>query len=119
MINVLGQYPDISEVLNIDGVHYHSYHKAERDDRKIAHITLMPNDVADLEPALAKLVAVLPNKVGLDKKVMPINHPATAEDSLTTAKVKADAENRENLAKDDNEQQNFESTNSKAEKAKK
>ena len=119
MINVLGQYPDISEVLNIDGVHYHSYHKAERDDRKIAHITLMPNDVADLEPALAKLVAVLPNKVGLDKKVMPINHPATAEDSLTTAKVKADAENRESLANDDNEQQNFESTNSKAEKAKK
>ena len=68
MLNVLGQYPDISAVLNIDGAHYHSYHKEERDDRKIAHITLMPNDVADLEPALAKLVAVLPNKVGLDKK---------------------------------------------------
>ncbi len=66
MLNVLGQYPDISAVLNIDGAHYHSYHKEERDDRKIAHITLMPNDVADLEPALAKLVAVLPNKVGLD-----------------------------------------------------
>ena len=119
MINVLGQYPDISEVLNIDGVHYHSYHKAERDDRKIAHITLMPNDVADLEPALAKLVAVLPNKVGLDKKVTSINNPITAEDDLITAKVKADAENRESLANDDNEQQNFESTNSKAEKAKK
>lgn len=59
MVNVLGQYPDISAVLNIDGAHYHSYHKAERDDRKIAHITLMPNDVIDLEPALAKLVAVL------------------------------------------------------------
>lgn len=73
MLNVLGQYPDISAVLNIDGVHYHSYHKAEREDRKIAHITLMPNDVTDLEPALAKLVAVLPNKVGLDKKVIAIN----------------------------------------------
>lgn len=71
MLNVLGQYPDISAVLSIDGAHYHSYHKAERDDRKIAHITLMPNDVADLEPALAKLVALLPNKVGLDKKLAP------------------------------------------------
>ena len=71
MLNVLGQYPDIRAVLNIDGAHYHSYHKAEREDRKIAHITLMPNDVADLEPALAKLVAVLPNKVGLDKKLAP------------------------------------------------
>lgn len=73
MLNVLGQYPDISAVLNIDGAHYHSYHKAEREDRKIAHITLMPNDVADLEPALAKLVAVLPNKVGLDKKNASVN----------------------------------------------
>jgi 5-(carboxyamino)imidazole ribonucleotide synthase len=68
MINVLGQYADISAVLAIDGVHYHSYHKSEREDRKIAHITLMPNDVVDLELALAKLVAVLPNKVGLDNK---------------------------------------------------
>ncbi len=68
MVNVLGEYPDIQAVMAIDGAHYHSYYKAERPDRKIAHITLMPNDVANLEPALAKLVASLPNKVGLDKK---------------------------------------------------
>lgn len=66
MVNVLGQYPNISDVLAIDGAHYHSYHKTEREDRKIAHITLMPNDVVDLEPALATLVAALPNKVGLN-----------------------------------------------------
>ena len=70
MINVLGQYPNISDVLAIDGAHYHSYHKAERKDRKIAHITLMPNDVAELEPALVKLIAALPNKVGLDNKTI-------------------------------------------------
>ncbi len=68
MLNVLGQYPDISEVLKIDGAHYHSYHKEEREDRKIAHITLMPNDVANLETSLSALISVLPNKVGLDKK---------------------------------------------------
>ena len=84
MLNVLGQYPDISAVLNIDGAHYHSYHKAERDDRKIAHITLMPNDVADLEPALAKLVATLPNKMGLEKKPSAIDSQPKAADSLTT-----------------------------------
>ena len=83
MVNILGQYPDISEVLAIDGARYHSYHKEEREDRKIAHITLMPNDVADLEPALAKLVAILPNKVGLNKQV----------DSTPKAEVEVEADN--------------------------
>lgn len=68
MLNVLGQYPDTKAIMAIDGAHYHSYHKAEREDRKIAHITLMPNDVADLELALAKLITIMPNKMGLDKK---------------------------------------------------
>ena len=66
MINVLGQYPDIDKVLAIDGCHYHTYHKQERAERKIAHITVMPNDVSNLEPALQALIASLPNKVGLD-----------------------------------------------------
>lgn len=66
MVNVLGQYPNIADVLAIDGAHYHTYHKEERADRKIAHITLMTNDVSDLDPALDRLVAVLPNKMGLD-----------------------------------------------------
>lgn len=66
MVNVLGEYPNIADVLSIDGAHYHTYHKEERADRKIAHITLMPNDVAKLDEALDQLVAVLPNKMGLD-----------------------------------------------------
>ena len=123
MLNVLGQYPDISAVLNIDGVHYHSYHKAERDDRKIAHITLMPNDVADLEPALAKLVAILPNKVGLDKKVAPISNPTTAEVNSTTTELETDDKNLKNSVHDsvnDSSEQKFaKPTNIKAEKAKK
>ncbi|WP_201526512.1 5-(carboxyamino)imidazole ribonucleotide synthase [Psychrobacter frigidicola] len=85
MINVLGQYPDISAVLAIDGIHYHSYHKEERNDRKIAHITLMPNDVADLESALAKLIAVLPNKVGLDKTSTAIDIDVSKLDSTGNA----------------------------------
>lgn len=81
MVNILGEYPAINEVLAIDGTHYHSYHKEEREDRKIAHITLMPNDVNDLEPALTKLVAMLPNKVGLDQRTDMVDK--TDEQSLT------------------------------------
>lgn len=65
MVNVLGEYPKLADVLAIDGAHYHTYHKEERPDRKIAHITLMPNDVAKLEGALEQLIAILPNKMGL------------------------------------------------------
>lgn len=64
MINILGNYPSVAEVLAVDGAHYHSYHKQERDNRKIGHITLMPNDVAKLDEALEQLIAVLPNKMG-------------------------------------------------------
>lgn len=95
MLNVLGQYPDISAVLNIDGVHYHSYHKAERNDRKIAHITLMPNDVADLEPALAKLVATLPNKMGLEKKSVAADEQPITLDNHEHADAEKPVENAE------------------------
>lgn len=91
MVNVLGQYPNISDVLAIDGAHYHSYHKAERDDRKIAHITLMPNDVTDLEPSMAKLVASLPNKVGLDKEYAAVQkhqEPASPQTNTTAQDAK-------------------------------
>ncbi|MGP4787986.1 5-(carboxyamino)imidazole ribonucleotide synthase [Psychrobacter sp. 1Y11] len=88
MVNVLGQYPNIKDVLAIDGAHYHSYHKEEREDRKIAHITLMPNDVADLDLALAKLVAVLPNNVGLDKTTDLA--AKTKESSLEAGAISAD-----------------------------
>ena len=124
MLNVLGQYPDISAVLNIDGAHYHSYHKAERDDRKIAHITLMPNDVADLEPALAKLVAVLPNKVGLDKKLAAVDSELKTVNDLTTINTENDTnkgKTSENtsVSIEDSQTDNAVDTKLKADKVKK
>jgi len=107
MVNVLSQYPDLSAVLSIDGAHYHSYHKAERDDRKIAHITLMPNDVADLDPALNKLIAVLPNKVGLDKN--SVNNKAITD-------AKKDSENTDSNI-EDSETNNAVTTKAKVNKA--
>lgn len=66
MLNVIGQYPNVADVLAIDGVHYHGYDKEEREDRKIAHITVMPSDGTKLEETVAKVVALLPNKMGLN-----------------------------------------------------
>ncbi|MDN3447246.1 5-(carboxyamino)imidazole ribonucleotide synthase [Psychrobacter sp. APC 3281] len=126
MVNVLGQYPDISAVLNIDGAHYHSYHKAERDDRKIAHITLMPNDVTDLEPAMAKLVAILPNKVGLDKEYASVDtqHSKADVDAKINAKnstqnsIQNDAK-ADDLDNKDGQADSSTAPSSKSEKAKK
>lgn len=65
MLNVIGKYPNIADVLAIDGVHYHGYDKEERADRKIGHITIMPTDSEKLDETVAKVVALLPNKMGL------------------------------------------------------
>ncbi|UXZ05478.1 5-(carboxyamino)imidazole ribonucleotide synthase [Moraxella nasicaprae] len=65
MLNVIGTYPVIKDILAVDGVHYHSYHKEERDGRKIAHITVMPADSNTLDETVEKVVKLLPNKLGM------------------------------------------------------
>ena len=109
-------------MINIDGAYYHSYHKAERDDRKIAHITLMPNDVTDLEPAMAKLVAILPNKVGLDKEYASVDtQPSKADvDAKNSAQnsVQNDA-TADELDTKDSQTDSLNTPPSKSEKAKK
>lgn len=65
MLNVIGEYPNISEVLTLDGVHYHGYDKEERHGRKIAHITIMPTDSEKLTETVEKVVGLLPNKLGM------------------------------------------------------
>lgn len=65
MLNVIGEYPNLSEILKIDGVHYHGYDKEERHGRKIAHITIMPTDSEKLAETVEKVVGLLPNKLGM------------------------------------------------------
>lgn len=65
MLNVIGNYPNSTEILAIDGVHYHHYHKSERDGRKIAHITVMPTDSEKLTETVEKAVSFLPNRLGM------------------------------------------------------
>ena len=63
MLNVIGEYPKLEEVLAIAGVHVHNYDKEEREGRKIGHITVMPTDSNQLDSAVAQVVAKLPNKL--------------------------------------------------------
>lgn len=47
MLNIIGKYPNLQDVLAIDGVHFHHYHKDERDGRKIGHITVMCDELEE------------------------------------------------------------------------
>lgn len=64
MLNVIGQFPNPNDLLGIRGVHFHHYHKDEREGRKIGHITVMTGDDT-LNEAVSQAIACLPNKLGL------------------------------------------------------
>ena len=63
MLNVIGHYPQLDDVLAIAGVHVHNYDKEEREGRKIGHITVMPSDSRQLKDTVAKVVDKLPNQL--------------------------------------------------------
>lgn len=65
MINIIGQYPDIAEVLALDGAHLHLYNKSERPGRKIGHITLVPMNEKERTSLCRKLAKILPNPLAL------------------------------------------------------
>jgi 5-(carboxyamino)imidazole ribonucleotide synthase len=78
----------------------------------------MPNDVADLEPALAKLIATLPNKMGLEKKPSAIDSQPKVEDSLTPTDPDNTVESKA-LAIENGQSDKAINAKSKTEKAKK
>lgn len=63
MLNVIGHYPKLDDVLAIAGVHVHNYDKEEREGRKIGHITVMPADSSQLEATVAQVIEKLPNQL--------------------------------------------------------
>ena len=67
MINIIGQYPQSEQVLALEGVHLHLYNKEEREGRKIGHLTLMPNDTAQLMMLCRQLAKILPNPLALSE----------------------------------------------------
>ncbi|MBK5287505.1 MAG: 5-(carboxyamino)imidazole ribonucleotide synthase [Acidimicrobiia bacterium] len=60
MINCIGHIPEPIDLLGIEGVHVHAYGKSARPGRKVGHVTVTADSVADLEPRLAAALAALP-----------------------------------------------------------
>ena len=67
MVNIIGQYPKSEDVLALNGAHLHLYNKTEREGRKIGHITLMPNDSAELVTLCRQMAKILPNPLSLSE----------------------------------------------------
>jgi 5-(carboxyamino)imidazole ribonucleotide synthase len=59
MVNLIGELPDPSAVLAVDGAHLHLYAKAPRPGRKVGHITITAADATELGLRLTALVAAL------------------------------------------------------------
>ena len=64
MINCIGYVPDPVALLGLDGVHVHSYGKTARPGRKVGHVTVTADSVAELESRLAAARAALPSDDG-------------------------------------------------------
>jgi 5-(carboxyamino)imidazole ribonucleotide synthase len=52
MVNLVGNLPDVSSILKIDGAHLHLYDKAPRAKRKIGHVTFVEKDLETLHRKL-------------------------------------------------------------------
>jgi 5-(carboxyamino)imidazole ribonucleotide synthase len=53
MFNLIGQLPDVSSLLAVDGVHLHLYGKSPRPGRKLGHVTVW----AETDDALVERIA--------------------------------------------------------------
>lgn len=49
LLNIIGEEPELKSLLNIAGLHYHTYGKAPRPQRKLGHVTLCHDDPLQLE----------------------------------------------------------------------
>jgi len=56
MVNLLGELPDLAEILALPGVHFHSYGKDPRPLRKLGHCSVVRPDPAARDESLAALL---------------------------------------------------------------
>ena len=63
MFNVIGKKPNVTALLAIPGVHWHDYNKAERQGRKIAHITVTAVNDEQLKLRAHKVEKLLVNQL--------------------------------------------------------
>lgn len=60
MINIIGETGPVEKVLEMDGAFLHLYDKAEREGRKLGHITLIAETEDELYQKITELNAFLP-----------------------------------------------------------
>lgn len=60
MINIIGSMPDASKVLHIPGAHLHDYGKEPRTGRKLGHLTIRADSLAELNRTLLANLDLLP-----------------------------------------------------------
>jgi 5-(carboxyamino)imidazole ribonucleotide synthase len=65
MINIVGQHPVASSVLQQTDAHLHLYAKSEREGRKLGHITITASNHHELQSRLRQFVEILPNPMAL------------------------------------------------------
>ena len=59
MYNLIGQIPDVTQILKLPAVHYHNYGKTARTGRKLGHITIRAQNVDDLHGLTQEIELVL------------------------------------------------------------
>ena len=59
MLNLIGEMPDRTAVLALDGVHLHDYGKSPRPGRKLGHLTLVERSAAMRDRRARRLLAQL------------------------------------------------------------
>jgi 5-(carboxyamino)imidazole ribonucleotide synthase len=63
MLNFIGQIPTLGNILRVPGVHFHSYGKEPRHNRKLGHCTINVASAGARDRALRQLVRL---KMGAD-----------------------------------------------------
>lgn len=59
MVNLIGDIPDMADVLSIEGARLHLYGKAPRPGRKVGHVNLLCASVAELQAKMNEVEAVI------------------------------------------------------------
>jgi 5-(carboxyamino)imidazole ribonucleotide synthase len=59
MVNLIGELPNLDEVLGLEGAHLHLYDKRPRPGRKLGHVTLVADDSSELDNRLEQLLAIV------------------------------------------------------------
>ncbi len=59
IVNLIGELPDLDELLGLDGAHLHLYDKEPRPGRKLGHVTLVADDPTERDDQLERLLPIV------------------------------------------------------------